>query len=77
LAKSTKEELQKGRDAFFAIMVGCGVVTIASFFLKIGINEKLLLIFSSAFIYIIAQISYSRTCPNEAVLQAKKKARRR
>jgi FtsH-binding integral membrane protein len=77
LARSTKEELQSGRDAFFAIMVGCGVITIASLFLKIGINEKLLLIFCSAFIYMVTQISYSKTSYNEENSAGKKKTRKK
>ncbi|MFH1248972.1 MAG: hypothetical protein V1660_02365 [archaeon] len=77
LAKSTKEELQKGRDAFFAIMVGCATVVIASLFLRIGINEKWLLILSSAFIYLLVHSSYSRTCCNEEHLTSKKKNRKK
>lgn len=58
VAKSTREELKAGRKSFLTLMILSIFVAILSLLFKIIPDDKLLIIFSMLFIFIVSLISY-------------------
>ena len=72
LAKTTKEELENGRKAFFALIGVSFIALIGSFFLKVEEN-RILVAYSAILVMIISLISAGKSCNKNKKQKAKKK----
>ena len=71
LAKTTKEELKYGREAFVLIIAVSFIVTLIALLLKISNGNKILVVYTAFFIIVISAMSLNKSCNKDKKRKAK------
>src|SRR3989344_9679393 len=71
LAKTTKEELKYGREAFVLIIAVSFIVTLIALLLKISNGNKILVVYTAFFIIVISAMSLNKSCKKDKKRKAK------